>query len=73
MAFEARLDKIPNFIKAKTAQGLRRHMLINNVQHAKQFVYHDIQFVNGEWYAWFYLTATISELTNGGNDRSGEA
>lgn len=65
MSLDARLDKIPSFVKAKTAQGLRRRMLINNIRHATQFVYHSIQFVNGEWFAWFYLTATISELSDG--------
>lgn len=45
---------IPNFIKAKTVLGLRRNMLINNSKEGITFNYFDIQFVNGEWYAWFY-------------------
>jgi hypothetical protein len=72
MALDARLDKIPNFIKAKTVEGLRRFMLLNNMKHVMQFNYHDIQFVNGYWYAWFYESVDMGELANGDTNRSGQ-
>lgn len=59
---EARLDKIPNYIKAKSPQGLRRLMLANNVRHATEFRY-SIIFANGEWYAWYYLTTDFKEVS----------
>ncbi len=62
MALEARLTKIPNFVTAQTAQGLRRAMMTNNVRNSMQFVYHSIQFVNGAWFAWYYLDANPSEV-----------
>lgn len=71
MSLDARLDKIPNYITAKTPQGLRRVMLMNNVKHVMQFTYHNIQFVNGAWYAWYYESANIGELTNGDTNRAG--
>ncbi len=67
MSIEARLDKIPNFLTAKTAQGLRRKMFFNNMQKNVQYVYHGIQFVNNEWYAWYYeeMKADQTNETNG--------
>lgn len=47
------LVDVPHYVKAKTADGLIKAMLANNVK-LKSFVgYFDIQFVNGYWYAWF--------------------
>lgn len=71
MALEARLDKIPNFLKARTPQGLRRLMFRNNASRSTQFVYHSIQFVDGYWFAWFYETTTAAEVAIDG-DRSAE-
>ena len=45
----------PSFIKAKTADALSGAMMKNNLVHRKEFTYYDIQFVKGEWYAWFYF------------------
>lgn len=64
---EARLDRIPNYLKAQTPRGLRLAMLKNNVKNATQFVYHSIQFVDGYWYAWYYVTSTLGEINNGSN------
>lgn len=64
MSVEARLDKIPNFLKAQSPQALRRKMFLNNMQKNIQYVYHSIQFVNGEWYAWYYAEMRADE-TNG--------
>lgn len=70
MSLEARLDKIPNFITAKTPQGLRRAMLLNNIKTSVQFVYHDIQFVNGQWYAWYYEAMKASEIADADTNRA---
>lgn len=62
MSLEARLDKIPNFLKAQTPHGLRRLMLRNNLSKNVQFVYHSVQFVNGEWFAWYYEEMKADQL-----------
>lgn len=73
MSETARLDKIPNFVKAKSPEGLRRVMLMNNIRNAMQFVYHDIQFVNGYWFAWYYEQSQFNEVaTSAINNGSGE-
>jgi len=56
--------QIPSFIKAKSPAGLRRIMLLNNTKHSKTFQYFSIQFVEKEWFAWFYLDmdATLREV-----------
>jgi hypothetical protein len=64
---EARLDRIPNYLKASTPRGLRLSMLKNNVKHATQFVYHSIQFVDGYWYAWYYVQTNLEEISNDTN------
>jgi hypothetical protein len=72
MSLDAKLNNIPNFLKAKSPQGLRRLMLLNNVKSVIQYTYHDIQFVNGDWYAWYYEPINIGDLTSGDNNRSGQ-
>lgn len=67
MSLDARLDKIPNFVRAKLTSGLRMEMLRNNVKHARQFIYHNIQFVDGYWYAWFYESTNAAEVANAGD------
>ena len=46
-------SSIPDYLVASSPQGLRRLCLLNNYKHGKQFVYTNIQFVNGKWYAWY--------------------
>ena len=46
---------VPHYVKARTADQLVRVCFENNAR-MKAFVnYHSIQFVNGYWYAWFYM------------------
>lgn len=71
MSLDARLDKIPNFVTARSPLGLRRVMLMNNIKNSVQFVYHDIQFVNGVWYAWYYQQTKVSEIADGDTNRPG--
>lgn len=67
----ARIDKIPNYVQAKTPRGLRLAMLKNNIKHSTQFVYHSIQFVGGNWFAWFYIETTMGEFND--SDGTGQA
>lgn len=55
MSIDARLDRIPNYVTAKSPQGLRRLMLANNIKYSQPLNYHSIQFVNGAWFAWFHV------------------
>lgn len=54
--------RIPNFLTAGSAIGLRRLMLLNNTKKAKQYNYFDIQFVSGKWFAWYYDDEAIENL-----------
>ena len=51
------MDTIPNYLSARTKQGLRRAMLRNNLKHKGIVIYQDIQFDPMEklWLAWFYV------------------
>lgn len=46
------IQAIKRHIKAKTAQGLERAMLINNLKH-NTFFHYEIVFDGKEWFAWF--------------------
>jgi len=69
----ADLRSIPNYLTAQTPQGLRRLMLRNNVQHGVRFVYHDIQFVDGAWFAWFYFPTDERGLNDAETNGAREA
>lgn len=56
-----KLSNIPNYISASTLNGLRRLMLRNNVRNRTRFVYQDIQYVNGKWYAFYNHDATLRD------------
>lgn len=45
---------IPHFLKEKTAIKLQQAMLNQNAKTGKKYEYFDIQYVNGNWYAWYY-------------------
>jgi len=47
-------EQIPNFVAARSPQGLRIAMLRNNAKFGTMFHYFDIQFVQGKWFAWFF-------------------
>lgn len=46
---------IANFISAGTPRGLRRLMLLTNAKYGMFIKYQDFQFVNGKWYAWYFV------------------
>jgi len=51
----SKLTRIPSFISARSPLALRRLMLANNVKLGGEVKYFDIQFVEGKWWAWFYI------------------
>lgn len=57
-------SQIPKYIAASTPQGLRRLMFKTNMRLGYFIQYFDIQFVNGKWYAWFYIDIEL-ELEKG--------
>jgi len=63
------VSSAPNFIKAKSPRGLRLAMLRNNLRLKAFIKYFDIQFVSGNWYAWYFEPETLSTdfqgVTNG--------
>jgi len=44
---------IPNFLQAESLKALRLLMLKKNVERKTTFVYFNIQFVEGFWYAFY--------------------
>jgi hypothetical protein len=48
------MESIPNFLKARSAQGLRRLIRRNNLR-LRSFVVYNIQWVESEksWFAWY--------------------
>lgn len=59
---ESRATHIPNYIKAKSEQGLRKLMLQTNLKTRMEYRYFDIQFTNGYWFAWFYQDIDLNKL-----------
>jgi hypothetical protein len=49
----ANLFSVPNYIKAASPQGLRRFMLQAQIKDKTQYLFFDIQFNNGYWFAWY--------------------
>lgn len=50
----------PNYLKAKSPDGLRRLMFATNSKYKAWFKY-DIQFAQGFWFAWY--VADLSQFT----------
>lgn len=58
---EARVSNLPNFLKHRSPEGLRKLMLTNNIKLGQQVNYISIQFVSGYWFAWFYQDIGFQE------------
>lgn len=54
---------IPAFVTARSPLGLRRAMLINNAKAGAFHRYFDIQFVQGQWYAWFFKEVGADDVS----------
>lgn len=69
MSGQSLLTHIPNALTAKTLNGLRRSMFLNNIKYRAYHRYFDIQFVNGKWYA-FYIREDdrIEDAFKGGSE-----
>lgn len=63
----AGVNTVPAFLRSKTAAGLQRAMLKNNMKHKGFVVYQDIQFAGGFWYVWFYINADRMISRGGSN------
>lgn len=53
--FYSKITRIPNYLSARSPQALRRLMLAMNMKMGGEVKYFDIQFVQGKWFAWFFL------------------
>lgn len=55
-------ETIPQFLKARSAEGLRRAMRINATRFKAFITYTSIQWVESEksWYAWFYMPEKVA-------------
>jgi hypothetical protein len=51
----AHIAHIPNYLVARSPNGLRRLCLMNNAKKGHVFTY-QIQYTNGRWYAWYIDT-----------------
>lgn len=66
-----RSSLIPDFLKARSPQGLRRLMFLKNTKDGKQYNYFSIQFVGDGWVAWYYrdladnFTGQVKEIFEG--------
>lgn len=62
------LKRIPNYLKARSPQGLRRLMLLNNAKGSAFYEYVNISPVlEGTvlyWYAWYYKDVDNSDITD---------
>jgi hypothetical protein len=58
---ESRSSFLPNYLRARSPQGLRRLMLLNNIKRGLQVSYFNIQFVNGYWFAWYNIEVDFNE------------
>jgi hypothetical protein len=53
--------EIPHFLRSKTPEGLKREMGKLNSLTGYQNKYFDIQFVNGEWFCWYYFEPSTAK------------
>jgi hypothetical protein len=68
VAAPGNLRRIPHFISASTPRELMRRMLLTNVADGFEYKYFDIQFINGQWVAWYNRILNLREIkveTNG--------
>ena len=70
---EAKLSRIPNYLKARSPFGLRRLMLSNNVRLGAQVNYFQIVFDGTDWIAWFYEEVSVIQEMDEILDDGGEA
>jgi len=54
------IQAIKRHIKAETARGLERAMLMNNLKH-NTFFHYEIIFDGKNWYAWFLKEQNVIE------------
>ena len=52
----------PDYVSEESPEALRLAMFENNLKYGVQFVYSNIQFVEGSWYAWFHVEVKDEDL-----------
>ena len=62
---------LKNYITAKSPNGLRRLMMQNNARKGYSFIYEDVQFVKGRWYAWYNEELRNSEIPESIQEKDG--
>lgn len=60
---EANAKLIPQFVSARSPQGLRRAMIMINAKSGNWHKFFDIQFVAGKWYGWYYKEVDTADIT----------
>lgn len=55
-------SEVPNFLKSSSATSLRRMMLKECSRFGGSVSFFDIQFAQGFWFAWYYVS--YSEAMN---------
>lgn len=58
-----KITVVPNFLRAKTPEDLRKAMLMNNARMGAWVEYFDIQKQDGQWIAWFYEDLTSAQAS----------
>jgi len=46
-------------------------MLKNNLKNGTQYAYFDLQFVNGQWFAWYYELESLDKQIEGTSKKGG--
>lgn len=63
--------RIPQFVAARTKDGLVRAMLRNNVKHGIEFRYFDIQKDGRTWVAWYNAEVNMNFELRKAAERNG--
>lgn len=53
---------IPQYVKARSPEGLRVAMMRVNARAGAFHKFFGIQFVNGSWFAWYYKKLETSDV-----------
>lgn len=56
---------VPNFLKARNPEDLRKAMLKLQLGMNMTISFYDIQFVKGQWYAWYEIPLKLEREVNG--------
>lgn len=60
--YNNRTTEFPNYIKAKSPERLRLLMASLNFKNNEKYIFREIQYVKGWWYAWFDQSVSNEKL-----------